>query len=68
MKILFILIPLLLSLFINYVQYQRNLDLKSRLYEADGWIDPVALATLDAEELADRRALQPVYVKGGRHE
>lgn len=61
MKILFILIPLLLSLFVNYVQYQRNLDLKERLYEAEDWVDPVLLATLDAEELSDRRSLLPVY-------
>lgn len=61
MKILFILIPLFLSLFFNYVQYQRNLDLKERLYETEDWVDPVLLATLDAEERADRRSLLPVY-------
>ena len=61
MKILFILIPLVLSLFFNYVQYQHNLDLKERLYETEDWVDPVLLATLDAEERADRRSLLPVY-------
>lgn len=61
MKILFFLIPLFLSLFFNYVQYQRNLDLKERLYETEDWVDPVLLATLNEAERADRRSLLPVY-------
>ena len=61
MKILFFLIPLVLSLFINYAQYQRNLDLKERLHETGDWIDPVALATLEESERADRLELLPVY-------